>query len=222
MKLYYSPTSPYVRKVVVVAIEAGLDGLIERRPTNVQEPDAEFLAHNPLGKVPALLTEDGQVLFDSPVICEYLDSLHAGPRLFPEAEPALWQALRRQALADGILDAALLCRFERMRPEAYRWPQWIERQWAKVDRGLDALERDAPALAGHSRSSGKVATGATSRGEVARGEVTIGEVAVGVALGWLDFRFPYTPWRWNRPALAAWFETFADRPSMRSTLPQEP
>jgi glutathione S-transferase len=202
MKLYYSPTSPYVRKVSVTALETGLEANLERVPTNVSAPDAALAAANPLAKVPALITDDGLVLFDSPVICEYLDSLHGGRRLFPDQDPERWQALRRQALADGLLDAAVLCRMETFRPEARRWPEWTEQQWAKVTRALDVLEAEA----------------ASQPPE----PPTIGDIAVGCALGWLDFRALAGDWRPGRPQLAAWYEVFAARPSMQATVPHEP
>jgi glutathione S-transferase len=202
MKLYYSPTSPYVRKVVIVALETGLEPQIERIPTNVQAPGEALPAANPLGKVPALVLDSGDVLYDSPVICEYLDSLHGGPRLCPERGPARWQALRRQALADGILDAAVLCRLEGLRPEAQRSPDWLVRQWAKVTRGLDALEQEAAAFIDE--------------------PLTIGHIAVACALGGLDFRFPSEPWQPGRPALTDWSEAFAARPSLLATVPREP
>lgn len=201
MKLFYSPTSPFVRKVSVVAIETGLAPHLERVPTDIQAPDEAFLAANPLGKVPALILENGDVLYDSAIICEYLDSLHPGPRLFPDREPDLWRALRRQALADGLLDAAVLARLEGMRPAALRSPEWVVRQWAKVTRGLDALEGDAAGLAEE--------------------PLTIGHIAVACALGWLDFRYPAEAWRADRPALADWYEAFAARPAMLATVPRE-
>jgi glutathione S-transferase len=201
MKLYYAPASPFVRKVMIVAIEAGVDHHIERIVTNPQAPTAAFLADNPLAKVPALVLDDGAVLYDSPVICEYLDSLNPGARLFPELEPALWQALRRQALADGILDAAVLCRLEGFRPEGQRSAEWLARQWGKVDRGLAALEGEA---AGFNDEA-----------------LTIGLVSIAAALGWLDFRFPDRPWRPERPMLDAWYEAFATRASMLATVPRE-
>ena len=200
MKLYYSPTSPYVRKVTVTAIEIGLDADLERVAADIHAPDPAFVAANPLSKVPALVTDDGLVLYDSPVICEYLDSLHGGHRLFPDREPALWQALRRQALADGILDAGVLCRMETLRPEEKRWPDWTTRQWGKVMRGLNVLAYEA--------------------GSFADEPLTIGHIAVGCALGWLDFRFP-EDWRRGRPELAAWHEGFSARPSMRTTVPRD-
>jgi Glutathione S-transferase len=202
MKLFHSTTSPYVRKVMVVAIETGLDPRIERVATNIQAPTDAFLAVNPLAKVPALIADDGQLLYDSPVICAYLDSLHSGSPLFPKHAPASWQALRQQALADGILDAAVLCRWEQvMRPEPLRWPDWLARNWSKVVRGLDALEAEAAGLKALS--------------------LNIGQIAVGCALGWLDYRFPDGDWRHDRSALAAWYEGFAGRPSMQATVPHE-
>ena len=112
MKLRYSPTSPYVRKVMVTAFETGLHDRIERVPTDIREPRPDFLADNPLGKVPTLITDDGVPLFNSRVICEYLDSLHDGHKLFPTEVPARWRTLRLMALADGILDAGVLRRME--------------------------------------------------------------------------------------------------------------
>ena len=110
MKLYFSGTSPFVRKITVLALEAGIDGKIQRSPASVLGPGSEIAKDNPLGKMPGLIVKDGQVLFDSPVICEYLDSLHRRPKLIPARGKARWTALRRHALADGILDASLLRR----------------------------------------------------------------------------------------------------------------
>ncbi len=202
MKLRYSQTSPYVRKVLVVALEAGLEGRIERVPTNVQDPKTDLPDDNPLGKVPTLITDAGEALYDSPVICEYLDSLHDGAKLFPAPGPARWQALRLQALADGILDAALLRMIEEVRrPEELRWAGWSKRQASKIDRGLDRLEQDAGQLAG---------------------DLTIGGIAVAAALGYLDFRFGTDDWRSSRPALAAWGDAILQRPSFVATAPQVP
>src|SRR6185437_4887670 len=127
MKLRHNPSSPYVRKVMVVAHELGLAGRIELLSTAVSpvETNATLAAENPLMKIPALTTDDGQVLFDSPVICEYLDSV-AGGKLFPAVGPARWTALRQQALGDGILDALILCRYETTRPEDKRWTGWTD------------------------------------------------------------------------------------------------
>ena len=199
MKLRHSPTSPYVRKVVVAAIELGIDGRIEKIPTNTADPASGLAADNPLAKVPVLLTDEVGPLYDSPVICDYLDSLQGAPRLHPAGGKARWQALRRQALADGMLDAAILRRLEEMRPEGERSPAWIAKQQAKVEAGLDALERE---VAGFGKAP------------------TIDQIAVGCALGYLDFRFAADRWRDRRPGLARWYEGFAQRPSMLATVPK--
>jgi len=202
MKLRYSPTSPYVRKVTVSAIELGLAGRIERVPTNTQDPNSDLSHDNPLGKVPALILDDGPALNDSPVICEYLDSLRDGPKIFPPTGAARWRALRQQALADGMLDAAILRLIENARrPAEFRWQGWDDHQKAKVARGLDSLEAEAAAL---------------------DGPLTIGQITVGVTLGYLDFRFAQDAWRDGHPNLAAWYEGFAARPSMAETVPHAP
>ncbi len=172
MKLRYSPTSPYVRKVMVLAYETGLEPRIEHMPTTVvpDKPNLEVQRENPLIKVPTLVTDDGEVLFDLRVICEYLDTLHQGPKIFPPAGKARWVALRQQALGDGILDAAILTRYETfLRPKQFLWNDWVESQMRRVRGGLAALE-------------GKLKEGALS------GPLTIGQIAVGCALGYLDFR----------------------------------
>jgi glutathione S-transferase len=201
MKLHTNPASPFGRKVKVLAIEAGLYDRLELH--NVQTSpvgaDLGLVADNPLGKIPCLVLEDGGVLYDSRVICEYLDTLHGQQRLFPAEGPARWTALRRQALGDGIAEAAVLTRYETfLRPEEQRWPAWIDGQLDKVKRGLDRLESEAGAL-----------------GE----RIDIGTIAIGCALGYLDFRYGTLGWRATRPGLAAWFEQFAARESMLRTLP---
>jgi glutathione S-transferase len=200
MRLRYSPTSPYVRKVVATAIETGLESRIERIPTNVWDPGTDIAGNNPLGKIPALITDSGHILYDSPVICEYLDSLHDGPNLFPSAGGARWTALRRQALADGILDAGVGRLLESRRPEGEQSAKWIDRCRGTVARGLDALEGDASDL---------------------QDRITIGHIAIGCMLGWLDFRFADEDWRPDRPALRDWNEEFSARLSMTSTVPEE-
>ena len=201
MKLRYSPTSPYVRKVMVTALETGVEGRIERIPTNVWDPASDIAADNPLGKVPALITDGGEILFDSPVICEFLDSLHDGVKLFPPSGGARWTALRRQALGDGILDAAVGRLLEGKRPDGERSDAWAARLSAAVERSLDFLEDKADALGG---------------------AVTIGHITIACALGYLDFRFPDEVWRTDRPALADWFEEFAERRSIVETIPADP
>ncbi len=197
MKLRYSLTSPYVRKVVITAIETGLDGAIERIPTDPWAGDTDLVQDNPLSKVPTLITDGGERLYDSPVICEYLDSLHDGVKLFPTGG-ARWIALRRQALADGILDAGLIWRLETTsRPAQFRWPEWQERQQRAILRGLDALEEE----------------------HLAADSFTIGEISVAAALGYLDFRFPAIAWRRGRPRLAAWSASIENRPSVAASRP---
>ena len=202
MKLRYSAASPYVRKVMVVAHETGQTDKIELIAPTVAPvtENPEMARENPLMKVPTLVTDEGEALYDSPVICEYLDSLHGGPTLFPASGPARWKALRLQALGDGALDAALLARYELvLRPEALRWNDWLDGQMRKVRQSLDALEADRGALSG---------------------PLTIGTIAVGCALGYLDFRFGNENWRAKRPNLASWFEEFSRRPSMQATVPR--
>ncbi len=201
MKLYAPAPSPYVRKVRVLARETGLAARIEEIPAAVSPiaPDERVTRANPLGKVPALILDDGTALYDSPVICEYLDGLHSGRRLFPPAGPARWAALRQQAEGDGLLDAAVLTRYELvLRPEPLRWPEWVAGQKAKVAAVLDDLERDAASLAG---------------------ELTIGGITIACALGYLDFRFADDAWRTGRPRLAAWFAEVSMRESLRATMP---
>jgi len=199
MKLFFSPTSPFVRKVVMSAIELGLDGSIERIQVNPWEPVAQLTAVNPLGKVPALVTSAGMMLYDSPVICEYLDTLHGGSRLFPPTGEPRWEALRLQALADGILEAAVLWRMESLRTDGERSSSWMTFQRETVMRGLNELEKESVQW-DHS--------------------LNIGRIAAACALGYLDFRFAHEEWRKSHSALARWYEPMLARPSMQQTMPQ--
>ena len=200
MKLYYAPASPFVRKCLVVAAELGLRDRIElvtaaAHPVN---RDKNVVAHNPLGKVPTLITDDGSALYDSRVICEYLNILGDG-NLIPRAGEARWTVLSAQALADGVMDAAVLTRYETFaRPEALRWQDWITGQLEKVTSGLDALE---------------------SRAADFGDRVNLGTIAFGCMLGYLDFRFASFGWRDGRPKASAWFEWFGARDSMMATRP---
>ena len=199
MQLYSSPASPFARKVRVSAHELGLDARLQLinitlSPVN---PHAGLRTHNPLGKIPALVTDGGETLYDSPVICEYLDALAGGGRLIPAAAAARWTALRRQALADGLTDATVLVRYEQaVRPAALRWQDWIEGQFLKVRTALDALEQ-----------------------EDLEGPFDIGAVSLACALGYLDFRFAEERWRETRPRLAAWYDAVSQRPSLLATRP---
>jgi glutathione S-transferase len=186
---------------MVVAIETGLAKGIDLVPTDVWNPDTDIQIHNPLGKVPALITEGGEVLYDSPVVCEYLDSLHDGVKLFPPTGGARWRALRRQALGDGILDAAVARFLEKKRPPDERSDAWAGRQKLVIERALDRLEEEADELSG---------------------PFGIGKLTIGVALGYLDFRFAGDNWRAGRSHLSDWFDGVNRRPSMTGTAPKDP
>ena len=201
MILYHTPTSPFVRKVLVAAHELGLANRIETRFLRPMPTRAEptLSAANPLSKIPALLLDDGSALYDSGVICDYLDTLHAGPRLVPASGPARFRVLRQQALCDGILEAVILVFYERtMRPAELQWPAWLDGQAEKATQGLDALEREAPSFGA---------------------EVDLGQISAGVTLGWLELRGVLGDVRVGRPALATWYEAFRARPSMTATEP---
>ena len=201
MRLWFNPASPFARKVRVVARETGLDGRIEEVSimVNPVKPHPDLAKENPLVKIPALSTEEG-TLYDSAVICEYLDSLHRGASLFPAAGRERWRELRLQALGDGILDAAVLMRYENaVRPQALLWNDWVAGQLGKVRSGLGALEHEC---AGWGERFG------------------IGQLTAACVLGYLDFRFPDEGWRRNRPALERWYEGVSRRPSMQATAPQ--
>lgn len=199
MTLHHSPTSPFVRKVMIVLHETGqLDqvSLSASMGTPI-EPGTMPVAHNPLGKIPALERPNASTLFDSRVICRYLASRTANT-LYPEGD-ALWDTLALESLADGVLEAAVLMRYEiAVRPADKQHGPWIEGQWQKVARSLDVLEQRWMAHL--------------------HGPLTIGQIGVACALAYLDFRHAERGWRTGRPALAAWFEGFAQRPSMQATV----
>jgi len=201
MKLYANKASPFARKVRVLVRETGLISRVEEIETIVSPIAAnETLARdNPLVKIPALVTDSGETLFDSRVICEYLDTLHTGRKLFPASGPQRFIALRRQSLTDGILDAAVLCRYETaVRPEALRWKEWIEGQKRKIFGGLAVLEAEVGSWAD---------------------EFNIGQVGAACVLGYLDFRFAVWEWRGRHPQLSGWFERVSARPSISATKP---
>lgn len=200
MKIYFSPSSPFVRKCLVVAHELGLADQIERLPSKAHpvEFDREIAQTNPLGQVPTLFTDSGQALYDSRVICEYLNDLGNGD-IFPKDSGRRWIALTDQSLADGILNAALLLRYEIMvRPEEMRHAEWSTALYAKMSRSLAHFEA---LIAGR------------------RNDVDIGTITLGCTLSYLDFRFGDWGWRGEFPALADWSDEFEQRPSMASTKP---
>jgi len=202
MKLFYSSASPYARKVLVVAHEAGLDKRIELVPASVvpMKPEPTISKANPLAKIPTLITDEGEPLYDSAVIAEYLDSLNPGRKLIPPAGPARWQARRLEALGDGMTDAGILMRYEiTMRPADKQWPDWIAGQGGKVNQALDLLEQDCARFGA---------------------EPDLGQIAVACSLGWLEFRKPCGEMRPTRPRLFAWYDAFSRRPSMAATVPK--
>lgn len=200
MKLYYSTGSPYVRKVMMTAWECALADRIEPLTGGgtPAAPNRDLAPRNPLMKIPTLVRDDGSELYDSIVICEYLDSL-AGAKLFPPAGEARWQALRRHALVDGLLDSALLVRYEIVaRPEPLRWPEWIAGHFLKLDNALDAFEREVDGFPA---------------------AFQIDQIALVAALGYLDFRFATRAWRPGRPKLERWFARMSERESAKRTVP---
>ena len=201
MRLYHSPTTPFGRKVMVALLESGqeADVAIVAASGTPLDPGSMPLGQNPLGKIPALELDDGSAIYDSRVICRYLDA-RSGGRLYPAA-PRLWQTLTLEATADGMLDAAVLMVYEaRIRPEEKRFPDWVDAQWTKISRALDALETRWIAHL--------------------NGPFDLGQVAIGCALSYLDFRHATRDWRNGRPQLAGWYEEFSHRKSMQATVPQ--
>ncbi len=199
MRLRHSPTSPFVRKVLLLAHETGLTSQLEIETVDGWSEPEQLTGDNPLSMVPTLVLDDGSALFDSPVICDYLDRLHTGPRMIPESGAARWQVLREQALADGIIDCAILVMMEELkRPDDKRWDWWLALKRRAILRSLGHLEQVAADF-----------------GE----RLDLGVLAIAAALGYLDLRGGVGAWRDAHPALATWFARFSERPSMQATAP---
>ena len=196
MKLIYSLTSPYARKVRILLIEKGIDAMIEHVIASPLAEPEKVIPANPLGKIPVLLTDAG-ALYDSPVICEYLDRL-AGEPLLPASGTNRWAILRVQALADGIMDAAFAIVMERLRPAPERSSQWSERWHAAILRATIDADRDFPKL--------------TDRFD-------LGQIAMAAALGYLGFRLPDIDWQADAPSLAMWWDETGQRASVLATRP---
>ena len=197
MKLHHAHTSPFARKVMACAILRGIEGRIEIVVTDPHGSPAALLLDNPLSKVPALVTDDGRPVYDSRVICEYLDTVGEAPPLFPPTgSMARLSAQVCHALADGIMDAAVARRMRFGKPMDDTRLAYVARQKAAVERGLAALEADPPEALSH-----------------------VGEVAVACALGYLDFRFADEPWRAAHPRLADWFGKVSREPALARTAP---
>jgi glutathione S-transferase len=201
MKLYWSPRSPYARKVMAFAHEAGVANRIEtvRTPVSMTAPNRDLMRVNPIAKIPTLVTDDGMVLFDSSVICEYLDTLDNGQKLFPAAPAERWPALRWQAFGNNMLDNLVPWRNERLRPQAQQSPETLAAFELKIRNAVAMLDAEAEALG--------------------KAKVGIGHVTIAVALGYIDFRFADLNWRDGHPRTAAWHESFSKRPSMQATVP---
>ena len=200
MILYSSPTSPYARKVEVLLRETGQLDDVECVPssTSPTDPKPGIVAKNPLMKIPALERPEGPTLYDSRVICQYLDA-RAGGKLYPQGS-GKWETLALEATADGMLDAALLMTYEsRLRPEEIRWDDWVDAQWAKIEAACDALSK---------RWMSHLS-----------GPLDMGQIAVACALGYVDFRHEARGWRQGNAALADWYAAFSERASMKETVP---
>ncbi|MGE0700227.1 MAG: glutathione S-transferase N-terminal domain-containing protein [Hyphomicrobiaceae bacterium] len=201
MKLLWSSRSPFVRKVMIFAHETGLASRIERERTVVAptKPNPDVMRLNPLNKLPTLVLDDGQALYDSRVIVEYLDGLHGGrPRVPPSGKVRI-EALRLQALCDGILDFLLVGLSERARPEAQRSPDLLAALALKFKTAFDALEAE------------------TAAGRIRPDLACIGDIAAAAVTGYADFRYADQGWRDGRPHLAAFAEAVATRPSIQAT-----
>ena len=203
MLLHWSPRSPFVRKVMIVAHELGLAERLRTERTLVasSKPNLELMKENPQSRLPTLRLADGTALYDSRVICEYLDHLAGGHKLFPAKFPERLVALRRQALGDGMLDTLVMWRTEQLRPAARRSSEHIDAWRLKTIASVGALEDEAGALA--------------------KSAFSIGHIAAGVALGYVDFRFSELDWRKAHPRVAAWHATFNARPSVKANEPQD-
>ncbi|MGC2520750.1 MAG: glutathione S-transferase N-terminal domain-containing protein [Burkholderiales bacterium] len=202
MKLIGSLTSPFARKVRIVLAEKKID--YEFESDNPWTPDAKTPRYNPLGKVPVLVLDDGTTLFDSRVIVEFLDNVSPISRLIPAENRERIEVRRWEALADGVVDAAVLARLENQREPKLRNPAWIERQMGKVTAGLAAMDADLgekPWCAG----SG----------------YTLADIAIGTCLGWLEFRFPQLDWKNRHANLARQSAKLSERQSFADTVPRE-
>ena len=202
MRLLGTPTSPFVRKVHVVAAELGLGDRLAFEPVVLANSPPDLITANPLRKVPTLIADDGTAVFDSPVIMEWLDAEFGEHRLLPVSGPRRWTALIAAAVADGVLEAGAAARSERAKPPEQQSAAAIDKQLLKVNGGLDWLE--------------------TNRAWRESNMPDLGQIATAVAVGWLYFRIPdlVDAKRW--PALVAWYQGFAERPSMISTAPPAP
>jgi len=197
MKLRWSPTSPFVRKVVVLMKEKGLEDLVEKEKSNPLSSDDRAETPSPLGQIPCLITDDGQSIYDSPVIMEYLDSTCDGPEMVPASGAARWTVLTRQALADGMIASMVVCFVESLKKPERQSKGILAHNKAIVFNGIAALENEVGGFAG---------------------DIDVGTITVAVALAFADQTFPDDHWRADNPSLAAWFDGFNRRSSMTETV----
>lgn len=201
MKLWYSPASPFVRKVLILAHETGLIDQLELvdAATTALNPNTDLAKDNPLGKIPTLVTDDGLSIFDSKVICEYLDGLHDGTKMIPLDGNDRYNVLVAQSIGDGIMEAAVAVRYEQaLRPEDKQWDDWLNAQFLKISQALDVAE--------------------TWRGARVQ-DIHVGSISIASALSYLDFRHGGFDWREGRPVLTQMLDTFSQRASMSETDP---
>lgn len=203
MRLFYGLASPYARMVRVALLETGLDEQVRKQEVTLRDPASALLPFNPVGRVPTLELDDGTILTESLLILNYLDTLHAGPPLLPRDGSDRWRVLAEMGSATGMLEGIVTWSRELRRPENERSPGVIALETTRVNRTADALER-------------AVAGGAYA------GSITASQIVLGCALGWVDPRHPIWRWRDGRPALAAWFNAIARRPSFQRTVPLPP
>jgi glutathione S-transferase len=203
MTLFHNPASPFVRKVMVLLHETGQQDRVALQLSQLTpvKPDLALIGDNPLSKIPALRLANGTVIHDSRVILDYLDHQHVGNPLIPREGAARWRRLTLASMADGIMDAAVMIRYETaLRPVEKHWDEWLDAQRDKIRRALVTLESEAIAeLASH---------------------FDVASISVACALGYLDLRHADLEWRENNPQLAAWFSEVSLRPSMVETVPR--
>ncbi|MSP96382.1 MAG: glutathione S-transferase [Betaproteobacteria bacterium] len=201
MKLLGSIPSPFTRKVRIVLAEKRVECVFEL--VEVMAPDSLVPSHNPLGKIPVLLRDDGTTLYDSRVIAEFLDTVSPMGRLIPEENRGRIAVRRWEALADGVIDAGILIRYEQAREAKLQSTVWIERQMGKLERGLAEMANDLsdkPWCHGNG--------------------FTLADIACGCTLGWLAFRFSALDWRGQYPNLARHFDKLSERPTFADTVPK--
>jgi len=205
MKLFYAPQSPFARKVRAASIELGLEDRLQLEYAEVVpgRPNTEYArSRNPLRRVPALVTDSGETIFDSTVICEYLDALAGGGNLIPQDVRHRWRVLTNHALAQGMCESVILIRYETwLRPESARWPAWVDDHWDKINSGLDWFEHNESELSE---------------------PINLAHLALGCLLGYVDFRWPHHGWRERFSSIGSWFAQLEQRPSFARTKPEPP